>query len=74
MGMSEESPILIPHKKHPEECAWSEYCNNFEIIFFQSNRFPVCNVGNGKEVAKSLMVFNLRKVIHPFRNKKHLRT
>ena len=21
--------ILIPHKKHPEECAWSDYCNNF---------------------------------------------
>ena len=22
--------ILILHKKHPEECAWSNYCNNFE--------------------------------------------
>ena len=22
--------ILIPHKKHPEECAWSDYCYNFE--------------------------------------------
>ena len=21
--------ILIPHKKHPEECAWSDYCNKF---------------------------------------------
>ena len=29
LGMS-ESPILISHKKHPEECAWSESCNNFE--------------------------------------------
>ena len=29
LGMS-ESPILIPHKKHPGECAWSEYCNNSE--------------------------------------------
>ena len=30
LDMSRESSILIPHKKHPEECAWSEYCNNFE--------------------------------------------
>ena len=24
--------ILIPHKKHPEECAWSDHCNNFGSI------------------------------------------
>ena len=29
LGMS-DSPMLIPHKKHPEKCAWSEYCDNFE--------------------------------------------
>ena len=34
-GMN-ESPILIPHKKHPEECAWPEYCNDFEKIERQS--------------------------------------
>ena len=22
--------ILTPYKKYPEECAWSDYCNNFE--------------------------------------------
>ena len=30
LGMSGEGPILISRKKHPEECAWSDYCNNFE--------------------------------------------
>ena len=25
-----ELQILIPHKKHPDECAWSDYCNDFE--------------------------------------------
>ena len=30
LGLSGENPILIPHKKYPEECAWSEFCNNFE--------------------------------------------
>ena len=74
-----ESPILIRHKKHPEECAWSEYCNNFEksvreCIFFQSNKFTACKVRNGKGVAKSLMVFDLHQIVHPFKNKKHLRT
>ena len=74
-----ESPILIRHKKHPEECAWSEYCNNFEkgereYIFFQSSKFTTCKVSDGKGVPKPLMVFNLRKIIHPFKNKKYLRT
>ena len=64
LGLSGENPILIPHKKHPEECAWSEYCNNFEriqreYIFFQSNKYTACKVKDGKEVAKSLMVLNL---------------
>ena len=31
-------------------------------------------VRDGKEVAKSLMLFNLRKIIHPFESKEHLRT
>ena len=77
--MNGESPILILHKKYPEECAWSRYCNNFEkiereYIFFRSNIFTACKVTAGKEQAKSLMVFNLRKVIHPFQNKKYSRT
>ena len=51
LGMS-ESPILIANKKRPEECAWSEYYNNFEkseieYIFFQSNKFTACKVRNG---------------------------
>ena len=29
LGMSGESPILIPHRKYLEKFAWSEYCNNF---------------------------------------------
>ena len=78
LGMS-ESPILIFHKKHPEECTWSEYCNNFEksereYIFFQSNKFAACKVRDGKGEAKSLIVLNLRKIIHPFKNKNYLRT
>ena len=71
----EWNPILIPHKKHLEEGAWFEYCNDFEksgkeYIFFQSNKFTACKVRNEKGVAKSFMVFNLRKIIHPFKNKK----
>ena len=62
-----------PIKKHPEECAWSKYCNNFGkskrvCIFFQSNKFTACKVRDEKRVAKSLMVFNLRKIIHLFKN------
>ena len=30
LGMSGEGPILISRKIHPEECAWSDNCNNFE--------------------------------------------
>ena len=78
LGMS-ENPILIPPEKNAKECAWSEYCNNFEksereYIFFRSNKFTACKVRDGKGVAKSLMVFILRKIIHPFKNKRYLRT
>ena len=37
-----------------------------ESIYFQSNIFRGCKVKNGKEVAQSLMVLNLLKIIHPF--------
>ena len=45
-----------------------------ESIFFQNNKFTACKIKDGKEVANSLMVFNLLKIIHPFQGKKHLRT
>ena len=66
-------------KKNPEEYAWSEYWNNFkknerEYIFSQSNKLTTCKVRNGNKVAKYLMMFNLRKIIHPFQSKKYLRT
>ena len=32
-----------------------------ESIFLQSNKFTACKVRDGKEEAKSLMVFNLHK-------------
>ena len=37
-----------------------------ESIYFQSNIFIGCKVKDGKEVAQSLMVLNLLKIIHPF--------
>ena len=45
-----------------------------EYIFFQSNKFTACKIRDGKGVAISLMVFYLRRIIHPFKNKKYLRT
>ena len=45
-----------------------------ESIFFKSNKFNACKIKDGKEVANSLMIFNLLKIIHPFKGKKHLRT
>ena len=45
-----------------------------ESIFFQSNEFTACKVKDGKLLVKSLMVFNLLKILHPFLGKKHLRT
>ena len=43
-----------------------------ENIFFQINKFTACKFT--KEVANSLMAFNLLKIIHPFQGKKHLTT
>ena len=37
-----------------------------EIIFFQSNNFTACKIKDEKEVANSVMMFNLLKIIHPF--------
>ena len=31
-GGSEPSPVPPLVEKHPEECAWSDYCYNFEKI------------------------------------------
>ena len=45
-----------------------------ESIFFQSNKSTACKVKDEKEVANSLMVFNLLKIIHPFQGKKHIST
>ena len=45
-----------------------------ESIFFQRNKFIACNVKDEKEVANSLMAFNLLKIIHPFQDKQHLGT
>ena len=45
-----------------------------ESIFFQSSKFTACAVKYEKEGANSLMAFNLRKIIHLFQGKKHLRT
>ena len=53
-----------PLKVHPEECAWSDYFNNFENskaeYFFSKQQ--ICKVKDGIEVAKSL-VPNLCKII-----------
>ena len=37
-----------------------------QSIFFQSNKYIACEVKDQKEVANSLMAFNLLKIIHPF--------
>ena len=70
--------ILILHKKHPEQWAWSNYCNNLkrmrESIHLQSNKFTTFKVRDGIEVTKSFMVFNLRNIIHLFQSKKYSRT
>ena len=44
-----------------------------ESILFQSNKFTVREIEDGKEVANSLKVLNLLSIIHPFQGKKHLR-
>ena len=45
-----------------------------ESIFFQSNKFTACMVKDEKQVANTLMAFNILKILHPFQCKKHLRT
>ena len=45
-----------------------------ESICFESHKFTTCKVKDEKEVANSLMTFNLPKIIHPFQGKRHLRT
>ena len=45
-----------------------------ESFFFQRNTFTACNVRDGKEVTKSLMIFNLCKIIHSLQSKKDLKT
>ena len=45
-----------------------------ESISFESNWFIACKIKDETKVAKSLIVFNLLKIIHPFQAKKHLRT
>ena len=70
--------ILSPHKENPDEGAWS-FCSMIlkrvsETIFFQSNKSTACKVKDEKEVANSLMAFNLLKIIHPFQGKKHIST
>ena len=45
-----------------------------ERIFFQSNKLTTCKDTDGKEVAKSMMVLNLRKIIYLFQSKNLVRT
>ena len=42
--------------------------------FFQSNKFTAHKIKDEKEVANSLTVFSLLKIIHLFQGKKHLKT
>ena len=77
LGMS-DSPMLIPHKNILRSVLGLNTVIILkrvrEYIFFQSNKFTACKIRDGKGVAISLMVFNLRRIIHPFKNKKYLRT
>ena len=45
-----------------------------ESVFFQINKFTACKFKDKKEVANSLMAFNLLKIIHSFQGKEYLRT
>ena len=64
---------MIPH----EECAWFDYCNNFEksigerVFSVKATNLQHARLDE-KEIAKSLMVF-LRNIIHPLQSKKYLR-
>ena len=42
-------------------------------IIFRSNKFIACKVKDEKEVAETLVAFNLLKIVRPFQSKKHLR-
>ena len=44
------------------------------VFSFTTTNLQHVKVTVGKEVAKSLMVFNLRTIIYPFQSKKYLRT
>ena len=46
------------------------------MLFFQRKKITACKIKDEKEDTffYFLMVFNLLKIIHPFENKKHLRT
>ena len=44
-----------------------------ESIFFQNTKFIAYTFKDEKEVANSLMAFNLLKIIHPFQGKKHFK-
>ena len=43
-------------------------------IFGQIDKFTACKFKDKKEVANSLMAFNLLKIIHSFQGKEYLRT
>ena len=45
-----------------------------ESVLFQINIFAACKFKDKKEMANSLMTFNLLKIIHPVQGKKHLKT
>ena len=42
--------------------------------FLSKQQITAYKIKDGKEMANSLMLFNLVKIIHPFQGKKHLRT
>ena len=42
-------------------------------IIFRSNKFIACKVKDEKEVAETLVAFNLLKIVRPFQGKNHLR-
>ena len=64
-------PLVANFNPHLKKTMWSVLVLITEIIlkrvresiFFQSNNFIVCKVTDGTEVAKSLMLFKLPKII-----------
>ena len=78
-GRSPKFPPLVGHPDLPTKKTLRRVLDTVmilkrvnESIFFQINKFTACKIT--KEVANSLMAFNLLKIIHPFQDKKHLRT